>query len=99
MFFVLPKMARSLSSLRMASNCEYRTIISPRLRGLTLCSLYMIPGAPSPLERVSLGDSNLALVYGGNLARLWDVRTKEFWRSTTIDKVEEMFKQGGWTSL
>jgi hypothetical protein len=83
----------------MDSNCEWQATQSRQPWALTLCSLYMIPGAPSPLERVSLGDSNLALVYGGNLARLWDVRTKEFWRSTTIDKVEEMFKQGGWASL
>lgn len=61
--------------------------------------LYLIPGSPSPLTRISLGDNNLVLIYGESIARLWDVQTKEFWRSMTVDKAEEMFKQGGWTSL
>ncbi|RXW25374.1 hypothetical protein EST38_g529 [Candolleomyces aberdarensis] len=61
--------------------------------------LYMIPGAPSPLTRISLGESNLVLTYGESIARLWDVQTKEFWRSMSIDKAEEMFSQGGWKAL
>lgn len=36
------------------------------------------------------------LVYTNDMARLWDVKTQEFWRSMTRDKAEELLEQGGW---
>lgn len=39
------------------------------------------------------------LVYKDQRARLWDIHTKEFWRSMTLDKAEELLGQGGWTQL
>lgn len=62
-------------------------------------SLYLIPGASSPLLRVCLGEDNLLLFYANHRARLWDVKTKEFWRSMTIEKAEEILHQGGWTDM
>jgi hypothetical protein len=43
--------------------------------------------------------NNLLLVYVNNRARLWDVQTTEFWRSMSLDKVDELLDQGGWTDL
>ena len=28
---------------------------------------------------------------------MWDLKTKEFWRSMTLDKAEELISQGGWS--
>jgi len=43
-----------------------------------------------------LGEDNLMLIYSNDMARIWDVRTQEFWRSMTRDKAEELLEQGGW---
>ncbi|KAG8964046.1 hypothetical protein FRC05_004330 [Tulasnella sp. 425] len=59
--------------------------------------LYLIPGATSPLERLCLGEDNLLLIYAdASKARLWDLKTQEFWRSMTKAKAEELLEQGGW---
>jgi len=58
--------------------------------------LYLVPGGPGRLERVCLGEDNLLLVYADDRARLWDVKTQEFWRSMTREKAEELLEQGGW---
>ncbi|KAK7061717.1 WD-repeats-region domain-containing protein [Favolaschia claudopus] len=61
--------------------------------------LYLIPGSAFPLERICLGDNNILLIYADRRARLWDVKTKEFWRSMGIDRAEELVGQGGWTDI
>lgn len=30
---------------------------------------------------------------------MWDMRTQEFWRSTSWDKASELIDQGGWLDL
>ncbi|GJE92636.1 WD40 repeat-like protein [Phanerochaete sordida] len=59
--------------------------------------LYLIPASVAPLRKICLGEDNLLLVYGDGRARLWDTRTREFWRSMGADKTEDMLRQGGWT--
>lgn len=61
-----------------------------------LDSMYLIPASMYPLLRVCIGGDNLLLIYGDRHARLWDVRTREFWRAMTVDKADEMVHQGGW---
>lgn len=39
------------------------------------------------------------LTYLDGRARMWDVKTKEFWRSMGRDKAEEIIGQGGWNEL
>jgi hypothetical protein len=56
----------------------------------------VIPGGPDRLEKIALGEDNLILIYSNDMARLWDVRTQEFWRSMTREKAEELLEQGGW---
>ena len=60
-------------------------------------SLYLIPGSHAPLHRICLGGDNLLLEYADGRARIWDVKTREFWRSMGMDKVLELLQQGGWT--
>ncbi|KAJ7276394.1 hypothetical protein B0H12DRAFT_1199167 [Mycena haematopus] len=67
--------------------------------GFQLRVLYLIPGSAFPLERICLGGDNLLLIYADRRARLWDVKTKEFWRSMGLDKAEELIAQSGWTNL
>ncbi|KAJ6624507.1 hypothetical protein B0H10DRAFT_2174467 [Mycena sp. CBHHK59/15] len=61
--------------------------------------LYLIPGSVFPLERICLGEDNILLIYADRRARLWDVKTKEFWRSMGLDKADELVAQGGWTDI
>jgi WD repeat-containing protein 7 len=46
-----------------------------------------------------LGGTNLLILYSNHTARLWDVKTKEFWRSMSREKAEELITQGGWLDL
>ncbi|KIM30119.1 hypothetical protein M408DRAFT_101314 [Serendipita vermifera MAFF 305830] len=57
---------------------------------------FIVPGGPGRLEKICLGEDNLMLIYTNDMARLWDVKTQEFWRSMTRDKAEELLEQGGW---
>lgn len=59
-------------------------------------SMYLIPTSMSPLLRVCIGGDNLLLIYGDRHARLWDVKTQEFWRAMAVDKADELVGQGGW---
>jgi hypothetical protein len=59
----------------------------------------MVPGAPSPLTRICIGGNNLVLLYADDRARLWDVKTLEFWRSMDLEKAKELLGQGSWTEL
>ncbi|KAI9511385.1 hypothetical protein F5148DRAFT_1323298 [Russula earlei] len=61
--------------------------------------LYMVPGSPAPLIRICIGGNNLLLLYADGRARLWDVKTLEFWRSMVLEKAKEVLGQGGWTEL
>jgi hypothetical protein len=66
---------------------------------LKYCSLHLVPGAAAPLRRVCVGGHNMLLIYADDRVRLWDIQTTEFWRSTSVDKAEELLSQGGWTEL
>jgi hypothetical protein len=66
---------------------------------MRITSLYLIPGASSNLESICLGGHNLLLMYADRRCRLWDVQTKEFWRSMNEEKAHEMLEQGGWTRM
>lgn len=81
----------------MDFNCEY--LSASRCALTDPNSLYLIPGSAFPLERVCLGEDNILLIYADRRARLWDVKTKEFWRSMGLDKAEELVAQGGWTDV
>ncbi|TFK73197.1 WD40 repeat-like protein [Pluteus cervinus] len=62
--------------------------------------LYLIPGGSAPLKRVSLGgDNNLMLIYANYTARVWDIKTREFLRSMSLEKAEEALAQWGWTTV
>ncbi|EIW52425.1 WD40 repeat-like protein [Trametes versicolor FP-101664 SS1] len=58
--------------------------------------VYLVPASAAPLRRVCLGENNLLLVYTDGRARLWDTGTREFWRSMSVEKAEELLLQGGW---
>ena len=62
----------------------------------TAHSLYLIPGSAAQLSRVHVHEDNILLVYKDARARMWNAKTREFWRSMTLDKAEEFINQGGW---
>ncbi|PBK67260.1 WD40 repeat-like protein [Armillaria solidipes] len=61
--------------------------------------LYLIPGSAFPLIRICLGDDELLLIYADRRARIWDAKTKEFRRSLSLDKAEELIGKEGWHEL
>lgn len=75
-----------------------RALLSPFqfLLYITSTSLFMVPGSKSPLQKFCLNESDMLLVYEDGLARLWDVKTREFRRSTTTEKAEELLVQNTW---
>ena len=62
-------------------------------------SLYIVPGSQARLNSICINNDNILLTYANARARLWNAKTKEFWRSMALDKVEEMLSQGGWTEV
>ncbi|KAG5219971.1 WD repeat-containing protein [Salix suchowensis] len=78
---------------------EDGTIAVVVVDGFSCAFLYMIPGAPATLERLCLREDNLLLYYANHMVRLWDVKTKEFWRSMVAGKADELMQEGGWAQL
>ncbi|KAI0655440.1 WD40 repeat-like protein [Cubamyces menziesii] len=58
--------------------------------------VYLVPASAAPLKRICLSEDNMLLVYTDGRARLWDTKTREFWRSMSVEKAEELVQQGGW---
>lgn len=79
--------------------CKDLSQLDVRITTSDVVSLYMVPGAPAPLTRICVGESNLLLLYADDRARLWDVKTLEFRRSMDLEKAKELLAQGGWTEL
>src|SRR5579863_10478805 len=75
----------------------FMTVIS--LNSSNAASLFMVPGSPAPLTRICTSGTNLLLLYADHRARLWDVKTLEFWRSMDVVKAKELLGQGNWTEL
>ncbi|ETW82184.1 hypothetical protein HETIRDRAFT_445035 [Heterobasidion irregulare TC 32-1] len=61
--------------------------------------LHIVPGSQARLNSICINNDNMLLTYANTRARLWNAKTKEFWRSMASDKVEEMLSQGGWTEV
>ncbi|KAG2009823.1 TFIID and SAGA subunit, variant 2 [Coprinopsis cinerea AmutBmut pab1-1] len=61
--------------------------------------LYLIPGSFAPLNTLCIRGSNLLLIYGNQLARTWDLQAKEFHRSMTPDKAQELLDQDEWLTI
>lgn len=61
-------------------------------------SLYLIPGAPAPLQALRISSESVMLSYADRRSRLWDIRTREFFRSMSSDKSAEYLGQGHWYS-
>ncbi|KAI0671154.1 WD40 repeat-like protein [Trametes maxima] len=58
--------------------------------------VYLVPASAAPLRRVAIGENNLLLTYADGRTRLWDTQTREFWRSMSVEKADELVRQGGW---
>ena len=94
-------MGLSLLLLLTGTNCEPVSLPMYPLRSAVANvfvwgSVYLVPASAAPLTRLCLGEDNLLLIYSDGRARLWDTRTREFWRSMSIEKAEELVQQGGW---
>lgn len=58
-------------------------------------SLFLIPASMAPLTHIYAGEDSLLACYSDGRARLWDLKTREHWRTMTLEKAEEMVKSGG----
>ncbi|ORY34903.1 hypothetical protein BCR39DRAFT_515490 [Naematelia encephala] len=61
--------------------------------------LFLIPASRAPLRRVFVGDNDILLAYANGKARVWNVETCEFRRSTGLDAGEEMLSSGQWAEV
>jgi hypothetical protein len=61
--------------------------------------LFLLPAARSPLTRIFVGGNDIMLAYINGKARVWNVETREFRRSTGFDSAEDMLGNGTWTEV
>ena len=61
--------------------------------------LFLIPASRAPLRRVFLGGKDILLAYANGKARVWNVETREFRRSTGLDAGEDMLQVGDWAEV
>ena len=48
------------------------------------------------LHKLCVGEDNILIYYDDGRARLWDLKTREHWRTMNSEKADEMVKAGGW---
>jgi hypothetical protein len=87
-------LSESSHSRRWISECH----VGVPSRELMGC-LYLIPASRAPLGRVFVGGKDVLLAYANGKARVWNVETMEFRRSTGIDAADEMLQTGGWSEV
>jgi hypothetical protein len=61
--------------------------------------LFLIPASRVPLRRIFIDDKNILLAYANGKARVWNVETCEFRRSTGLDAAEDMLQSGNWVEM
>jgi hypothetical protein len=61
--------------------------------------LFLIPAARAPLRRIFVGGKDIMLAYANGKARVWNVETMEFRRSTGLDAAEDMLQSGNWAEV
>lgn len=72
------------------------------LTAITTCrlrSLFLIPASRGPLRKVFVTGHDVLLAYANGKARLWNVETMEFRRSTGLDAAEDMLSSGAWHEM
>lgn len=58
--------------------------------------MFLIPASVAPLRSIHLGNDSLLLTYADHRARLWSIKTGEFWRSMDLQKAAQLRTQGDW---
>lgn len=61
--------------------------------------LFLLPAARDPLIRIFIGGKDIMLAYENGKARVWNVETREFRRSTGFDSAEDMLSAGKWAEV
>lgn len=62
-------------------------------------SLHIIPGSEYPIYRAILQKDDLILISSHGRARVWNLVSGEFRRSTSVDAAAEMLVSGEWLEL
>ena len=60
---------------------------------------FLIPASRDPLRRLFVGGKDIMMVYANGKARVWNVETLEFRRSTALDAAEDMLSAGDWCEM
>ncbi len=61
--------------------------------------MFLIPASRAPLRRIFIGGHDILLAYANGKARVWNVETMEFRRSTGLDAAEDMIHNGRWMEM
>lgn len=77
---------------------QYVAIFSTGI--VLIFSLYLIPASRGPLRRIFVSGTDILLAYANGKARLWNVETMEFRRSTGLDAADDMLTSASsWKEL
>ena len=61
--------------------------------------MYLVPGSPAPLYRISIEGDNLLLMYTDDRARMWNMKSTMLLRSMEREKAERLLDEGNWFDL
>lgn len=76
------------------TNMEQYAAVLSGVDTMLMPSLYLIPASRGPLRRVFVSGKDILLAYANGKARLWNVETMEFRRSTGLDAADDMLTSG-----
>lgn len=66
----------------------------------SLEQLFLLPAARAPLTKIYIGGNDrIMLAYEIQKARVWNIETGEFRRSTGLDAADDMLNAGGWAEV
>ncbi|BEJ14047.1 hypothetical protein CspHIS471_0312210 [Cutaneotrichosporon sp. HIS471] len=89
-----------LGSLLVTSTCGSVSVVCLK----ELQQLFLIPAARAPLTKIyiggdKVGGDKILLAYEIQKARVWNVETGEFRRSTGLDAADDMLNEGDWAEV
>jgi hypothetical protein len=82
-------------SLLCTSTCGSVSVICLK----ELQQQFLLPAARAPLTKIYIGGDKILLAYEIQKARVWNVDTGEFRRSTGLDAADDMLNTGGWAEV
>ncbi|KAL7423894.1 hypothetical protein Q5752_001479 [Cryptotrichosporon argae] len=97
--------ANAFGTVRKQSSLDHHIIVASVDGTVSIFSLdtmdpvFLIPAARAPLRNVFISHPDILLAYANGKARVWNVETQEFRRSTGLDAAEDMLQSANWSPI